>query len=161
MADAKISELTELTGANVAATTDVLPIVDTSATETKKIKVSELLIGLGGPLVGSANAFTAVNSFDVGIVVGEESGVGIKVDPGSPTYGYADIIGAIQTRTSGGTVPAFAAYIGSLYQYSFGTAAGVTETHNEYHIPHDYVPATDMFIHCHWSTAASPTGSVN
>jgi hypothetical protein len=41
MADTKISALTELTGANVAAD-DVLPIVDTSATQTKKIQFSEL-----------------------------------------------------------------------------------------------------------------------
>jgi hypothetical protein len=40
MADKKISELTALTGANVADT-DLLPIVDTSATETKKITFGE------------------------------------------------------------------------------------------------------------------------
>ena len=41
MADLKISALTALTGANTA-TDDVLPIVDTSATETKKITRNEL-----------------------------------------------------------------------------------------------------------------------
>jgi len=41
MADLKISELTALAGANVVAT-DVLPIVDVSATTTKKITASEL-----------------------------------------------------------------------------------------------------------------------
>jgi hypothetical protein len=40
MSDQKISELTALTGANVADT-DLLPIVDTSATETKKITFGE------------------------------------------------------------------------------------------------------------------------
>ena len=40
MSDKKISELTALTGANVADT-DLLPIVDTSATETKKITFGE------------------------------------------------------------------------------------------------------------------------
>ena len=40
MADKKISDLTALTGANVADT-DLLPIVDTSATETKKITFGE------------------------------------------------------------------------------------------------------------------------
>ena len=47
MANTKISLLTALTGANVAPATDIIPIVDTSATETKKITVSELLIGMG------------------------------------------------------------------------------------------------------------------
>ena len=40
MADKKISELTELTSADAA--TDLLPVVDTSADETKKIRFSNL-----------------------------------------------------------------------------------------------------------------------
>lgn len=39
----KISALTALTGANVAISTDLIPIVDTSATQTKNITVQELL----------------------------------------------------------------------------------------------------------------------
>lgn len=46
MADQKISALTALTGANVDTTADVLPIVDTSVTTTKKILVSELGIAI-------------------------------------------------------------------------------------------------------------------
>jgi hypothetical protein len=45
MADKKISDLTALTGANVADT-DLLPIVDTSATETKKITFGEFKTAL-------------------------------------------------------------------------------------------------------------------
>jgi hypothetical protein len=45
MSDQKISELTALTGANVADT-DLLPIVDTSATETKKITFGEFKTAL-------------------------------------------------------------------------------------------------------------------
>jgi hypothetical protein len=45
MADKKISDLTALTGANVADT-DLLPIVDTSATETKKITFAEFKTAL-------------------------------------------------------------------------------------------------------------------
>lgn len=41
MADLKISQLTALTAANVAAA-DVLPIVDTSATETKKVSALDV-----------------------------------------------------------------------------------------------------------------------
>jgi hypothetical protein len=46
MADKKISALTSLAQGDVAASTDVLPIVDTSATETKKITASAL-VGAG------------------------------------------------------------------------------------------------------------------
>jgi hypothetical protein len=45
MADKRISDLTALTGANVADT-DLLPIVDTSATETKKITFAEFKTAL-------------------------------------------------------------------------------------------------------------------
>src|SRR3954469_8844328 len=46
MSDTKISALTALAGASVDATADVLPIVDTSATTTKKILVEELGIAM-------------------------------------------------------------------------------------------------------------------
>ena len=42
MADLKISQLTALLGA-AAADTDVVPVVDVSATTTKKISLSELV----------------------------------------------------------------------------------------------------------------------
>lgn len=45
----KISELDALTGANTA-TADELAIVDTTATQTKRITRDELAIGLGGPM---------------------------------------------------------------------------------------------------------------
>ena len=45
MADKKISELTSIAGASLDKSTDVIPVVDTSAGETKKITVSELFIG--------------------------------------------------------------------------------------------------------------------
>lgn len=46
MADKKISQLTALAAANLAPSTDVLAIVDTSATETKKIVAQDLINGV-------------------------------------------------------------------------------------------------------------------
>jgi hypothetical protein len=46
MADSKISALTALTGADVALATDVMPIVDTNVTTTKKITVEQLGVAL-------------------------------------------------------------------------------------------------------------------
>jgi hypothetical protein len=48
MTDKKISELTALTGAALVDT-DLIPVVDTSATTTKKISLEELKIGLDTP----------------------------------------------------------------------------------------------------------------
>ena len=47
MSDTKISALTALTGANVDTAADVLAIVDTSVTTTKKILIDELRTALG------------------------------------------------------------------------------------------------------------------
>ena len=46
MADTKVSGLTALTGANVDTAADVLNIVDTSVTTSKKILVDELAIAV-------------------------------------------------------------------------------------------------------------------
>lgn len=55
MADVKISALAALTGAD-SASDDVLPIVDTSASETKKITRDELAVGVADSLQQSAIA---------------------------------------------------------------------------------------------------------
>jgi len=79
MADTKISALTALTGASVDTTADVLPIVDTSATTTKKILIDELRIALNTyagqaqtflgsdvALNNTANYFNIVNTGSIG-----------------------------------------------------------------------------------------------
>ena len=48
MADTKISALSAYTGASVTTSTDVIPIVDTANTQTKKILVTQLQIALRG-----------------------------------------------------------------------------------------------------------------
>jgi len=65
MADLKISQLTALLGA-AAADTDVLPVVDTSATTTKKISLSELVeyIVASGVFAGAVGAMAPSVSFD-------------------------------------------------------------------------------------------------
>lgn len=72
MADTKISALTALTGANVDQAADLLPIVDTSATTTKKILVNQLgiAIGFGGSkaisgLTYANNGSDATNDIDI------------------------------------------------------------------------------------------------
>jgi hypothetical protein len=63
MADKKISQLTALSAANLAPSTDVLAIVDTSATETKKVTAKDLVDGaLNG---GTANGVLYLNGSKV------------------------------------------------------------------------------------------------
>lgn len=68
MADLKISELAALAGANLAAG-DLLPIVDLSASETKKITVTDLL-GNGITLIADATIPGAKVLFSAGQIAG-------------------------------------------------------------------------------------------
>ena len=77
MADKKISQLTALSAANLAPSTDVLAIVDTSATETKKIAAQDIVNG----------------------VLNVASAVGIGTS--SPAY-KLDVAGAMQSSVASG-----------------------------------------------------------
>jgi hypothetical protein len=91
------------------------------------------------------------------ILVPKTSGIGIKVDYDEPTFGWRDIIGSVQPKATGAGSPARAIYRGNIGDYAFA--------HNDvcdfiFHIPHDYVPGTDIYFHIHWShtDAVSITG---
>ena len=80
-------------------------------------------------------------------VINKTSGVGIKVDLAAPTFGWRDLKGKI-TNSKGATKPSEITYREGITQFQFGAGddAGL-----EYHIPHDYVPGTDIHLHVHWS----------
>lgn len=110
--------------------------------------------------IAGTKTFTSPTINPQGIIIEKTSGTGIKVDSVTPTFGWKDLIGTINVRVSG-TNPTFAVYSGNIWQYSFGTANGQTDVFNEFHVPHDYVPGSDMFAHTHWSTITTPTGVAN
>ena len=72
---------------------------------------------------------------------------------------WKDLIGDISPKTSGATAPTFGAYRGNVWQYSFDSG---DESHFTFHVPHDYKPGSDMYIHVHWShtDAVSITGNI-
>ena len=122
MADRKISELVSLTGAN-AATGDLLPIVDISATETKKITREEF--------------FTSIPSIDVtgniavgGTVDGRDIAADGSIIDGLGTISTQDANsvningGTIDGTVIGGSTPA--AITGTTGQ--FGTSLNVDGT---------------------------------
>lgn len=99
------------------------------------------------------------NQFSQGIVVPKTLGTGIQIDPSNPVFGWRDMVSDIVIR--GATAPTLTLYTGSIYQYSFGTASGAIDVFNNYHMLHDYLPNSIMYIHSHWSTILSSTGDVN
>jgi hypothetical protein len=80
-------------------------------------------------------------------VINKTSGVGVKVDLAAPTFGWRDITGEI-TNAGGANKPTSTTYRGGIDQFLF--SAG-DESIIRYHIPHDYVPGTDIHLHVHWS----------
>ena len=103
MADKKISALTALTAANVAPATDVVPIVDTSATETKKVTAKDLVDGAlnGGTANGVLylNGSKAATSGSALVFDGTNLGIGtsspdvrLRVDGASPTRGIIETV---------------------------------------------------------------------
>lgn len=85
------------------------------------------------------------------------SSYGIKIDgSGSiPTFTWADMIGNVTVKNTGPDAPIFTTYLGNISQYQFDAG---DKAWFEFHIPHDYVPNSDIYIHAHWSQTAPATG---
>ena len=89
MADKKISELTELTSAQIVTGADVIPIVDTDAGQTKKVKVGSLPFVntvqsvAGAYVAGTGNVRFGVNQETTGTTMFVDTAnrrVGIRTD---------------------------------------------------------------------------------
>lgn len=85
MADSKLTSLTALVGTQVEQTADVLPIVDNSATQTKKILVSEMSSAL----------------CVIGTPVATTSGTQVTIASGIPSWAKRIIICLAGVSTSG------------------------------------------------------------
>jgi len=83
-----------------------------------------------------------------GLVLPKTSGLGIKVDTATPTYGFRDITGVLWPDTTGGDAPLIAILRAPVRAHWFDTNDIMDCS---FHIPHDYVPGTDLYIHVHWS----------
>ena len=82
------------------------------------------------------------------LIVPKTSGKGIKVDLNAPTFGWRDLLGKVTQRNTGASKPTHALYRGTLRQFQF--AAG-KEEYFTYHIDHDHLLDSDIFLHVHWS----------
>ena len=92
------------------------------------------------------------------LVLPKTSGKGIQVDTTTPTFGWRDILGTINTRGLGATDPDWGAIAGgvmSAYKFSLNDVCWIS-----YHIPHDYVPGTSWHSHVHWLPDGTNTAAV-
>lgn len=87
--------------------------------------------------------------FSSNIVLPYESGYGIQFGTPVPDFGWRDIIGAVQPKASGAGSPTRRIYRGGQVGVFSFAANDVCDFC--FHVPHDYVPGSDLFFHVHWS----------
>jgi len=133
----------------------------------------DLQVELTNPVTSAVFGDIAVTSavfgdieFDLGtsnsgLVLPKTAGLGIKVDPDAPTFGWRDITSDPNVRGVGASDPTFAVYTGTVMrQYSF-SATTEQEVFFTFHMPHDYVPGSAIYFHAHWSNAAATPNTGN
>lgn len=108
-------------------------------------------IAIGGKYVASTMGIADT------LTLPKTSGKGIKVDIASPTFGYRDLLGEIKILSPGASDPTLATFRDSIKSFSFSNVA-MNEVYFHYHIPHDYVPSSDIFIHFHWAQNVVDSG---
>lgn len=86
------------------------------------------------------------------LIVPKTSGYGIKVDTSSATFPWHDLLGSISIRGIGATDPNYEIYRGGIRGYRFSVN---DEVFIEFHMPHDYLPGSDIYLHFHWSNKDS------
>jgi hypothetical protein len=92
--------------------------------------------------------FTDLRDRPDGIVRPKTKGWGTKVDLVTPTYPWRDLEGHIEPRASAPNAATLEIYRGNIREWAF-LVNDVAD--NRFHIPHDYVPGSDLFFHVHWS----------
>ena len=72
---------------------------------------------------------------------------------------WKDLLASVTVRGSGPTSPSLTAYRGgNIDQFAFSSG---DEVMVEFHLPHDYAPGTDIYIHAHWShNGTTITGNI-
>ena len=97
--------------------------------------------------MGAVTQTTAEVQSNLDWHIPKTEGAGIKVDPATPTFPWQDIIGLVQLNPVVTTRPAIQAFTTNVNAYSYDSGDRLDCV---YHIPHDYVPGTDLFLHLHY-----------
>lgn len=73
------------------------------------------------------------------------SGIGIKIED---QYGWKDLIGDVAPKYGSATAPAQAVFLPNIRAWAYSAN---DQFECVFHIPHDYAPGTDLFVHVHWA----------
>ena len=104
----------------------------------------------GSPLTHAEmdNNLVELRDIPEGKVFPKTKGVGIKLDTDSPTWGWHDMLAHGFIDPSSVHQPTFQPFKGGITEFQF---AENDEMLARFHIPHDYLPGSDIFIHVHYS----------
>lgn len=91
------------------------------------------------------------------VIFPKTSKYGMKVDHNSPTFGWVDLLGYLVVKSAGANDPVLTTYRNNLKEYMFSQVI-VNEMFIAYHMPHDYLAGSDIYIHTHWSQITVDTG---
>lgn len=82
--------------------------------------------------------------------VPKTKGVGLRLGPnGAESFGWHDLLGTLFVPDyTDPLAPDFVTYVGGIKQHQFAVN---DEAQLSFHLPHDYAPGTNIFIHAHWS----------
>ena len=125
-----------------------------SGEETRLIGLGFATADLDGPKV-----YPIVG--EDGLVLPKQEAKGLKVDQDAPTFGWRDLTAPIDVRGVGGNDPTFAVYTGTTMRAFQFSAVTMNEVFFVFHVPHDWVPGTDIYFHAHWSNAAAAPNTGN
>ena len=100
--------------------------------------------------------FTGTTSLTItapSLVLDNASGSGFKVDMDTPVYPWRDLEGLIYPDPANpAAAPTVALFRTGLYAYSYTDG---DQCHFSFHMPHDWAPGTDLFLHVHWAHNAT------
>jgi hypothetical protein len=109
---------------------------------TRTAKGSQLTI-----VEGDTNVTNARDGIDMQLP--KTSGVGIKTDSlGTPSFPWHDLTGTLSVEHDDANHPELVIFRDNIRAYEF--LSTTTSAYTNLHIPHDYVPGSDLFIHVHW-----------
>ena len=91
------------------------------------------------------------------VIITNERGKGLRLDPSDPTFGWHDLLSpTVIYAGAAAHKPTFDTMVGGIRAYRFSVG---DESFHEFHLPHDYLPDSDTWIHAHWTYAGeAPTG---
>lgn len=91
--------------------------------------------------------FQELRDLPNGQVYPKTKGIGVKIDTASPDWGWHDLLSTGFVDPTSPNQPEFKILRGTVKDFYFQED---DEMLARFHIPHDYAPGTDLYIHVHW-----------